>query len=361
MNCLEASFSKDLGSFSLRISFELGEEIAALFGPSGAGKSLTLKILAGLDRPKEGRIVLNGRVLYDSASSVFVKACQRRIGLVFQELALFPHMTALENVAYGLKGPNKWKIARQWLDRVKLEGLYDRMPNQLSGGQRQRVALARALAPKPDLLLLDEPFSALDGPMRRALRRELKKLSLESQTPTIYVTHDIEDVCSLASRVFLIRDGKTLASIDVDKLWDPHAQESIWHSLGWGTLIHGKIEEDGGSLYFKWDKGRLKVSCSRHLIGEASVFIHPNHVKLLYPDVPVDPELEANVIEGKIIEKIEINGSVRLYIKGSGIEWHAEYPGDSYLMLEIKEGQNVLFSIAPSKISLLTPCFNSVS
>lgn len=361
MNCLEARFSKNLSGFSLNVSIELGEEIAALFGPSGAGKSLTLRILAGLDRPKEGKIVLNGRILYDSASSVFVKACQRRVGLVFQELALFPHMTALENVAYGIKGPNKWEIAKQWLDKVKLEGLYDRMPNQLSGGQRQRVALARALAPKPDLLLLDEPFSALDGPMRRALRRELKRLSLESRTPTLYVTHDIEDVCSLASKVFLIRDGTTLATIDVSKLWNPDTQESIWHSLGWGTLVRGKITEEDGNLYFKWDKGRLKVSCSRNLVGKASVFIHPNHVKLLYPDVPVAPELEANIMEGKVIEKIAINGSVRLYIKSSGIEWHAEYPGDSYSTLEIKDGQDVLFSIEPSKISVLSPCDNSVN
>jgi len=354
-DCLEANFSKMLGNFHLDVSLHLGEEIGVLFGPSGAGKSQTLNVLAGLVKPDRGKINLRRRILYDSASSTFLKPAARKIGLVFQELALFPHLSAIENVAYGLKGPNKWRLAKKWLDKMRLEGLYERMPHQLSGGQKQRVALARALAPKPDLLLLDEPFSALEGPMRRALRRELKNLFLEIRIPILYVTHDVEDVCSLATKVFLIRDGSITAAIDANKLWDPQCQENVWHSLGWGTLVQGEIITEEGNHWLSWPGGKLKLlQPTGPAKGKVTVFIPPDHVKLLYPDLPVDPELRPNVMEGKIIERIEMNHLVRLYIHSAGIEWHTEHPKDSYSTLNLHEGQNVSFSIKPSMIYVLT-------
>lgn len=354
-DCLEATFFKRLGNFSLDVSLRLKEEIGVLFGPSGAGKSQTLKILAGIVKPDKGRISLMDRLLFDSSSSVFIRAAKRKIGLVFQELALFPHLTVLENVAYGLKGPNRWHLAKSWLDAMRLEGFYDRMPDQLSGGQRQRVALARALAPKPDLLLLDEPFSALEGPLRRALRRELKKLFERVKTPILYVTHDIEDVCSLANRVFIMRDGSIMADLEASKLWDPLSQANIWHSLGWGTLIRGEIAIDDGYHWFTWQKGRLRLSPSKELTaGKATVFIPPDQIKLIYPNLPVDHELQPNTQEGTIVEKMEINGSVRLYIFGADVEWHAEYSKDSYLTLNLREGHPIFFSIKPSSITVLT-------
>lgn len=350
---LNARFFKRLGTFELDVKLELGREIGVVFGPSGAGKSQTLRMLAGLSKPDEGYIRLNGRTLADASKKISVPPKDRRIGLVFQELSLFPHLTALGNVAYGLKGRDRLEVATEWLRRVRLDGLSHRYPHQLSGGQRQRIALARALAPKPDLLLLDEPFSALDGPMRRALRRELKSLFRDTKTPIIYVTHSIEDVCSLANRVFFIRDGELATSIPLQSLWDPHVQGSIWHSLGWGTLIRGVIEERGGLCWLLWDGGRLALQPPVRVEGNVTAFVAPHHVKLLYPDLPVDPELEDNVMEGVVTERVVLGGTTRLFVHACNIQWQVEFLNESYATMDLSEGQRVRMSIKPGCICVL--------
>jgi len=156
------------------------------------------------------------------------------------------------------------------------------------------------LHPSPIFCYLMSPLARWKDPMRRALRRELKNLFLEIKIPTLYVTHDVEDVCSLATKVFLIRDGSITATIDANKLWDPQSQENVWHSLGWGTLIQGEIITEEGNHWFRWPEGKLKLlQPTSPARGKATVFIPPEHIKLLYPDLPVDPELKPNVMEGK--------------------------------------------------------------
>lgn len=357
---LDARFLKKLGSFRLDVALTLGEEIGVIFGPSGAGKSQTLRVLAGLSKPDEGYIKLNGRILADASKKISLPPKERRIGLVFQELSLFPHLTALENVAYGLKCSDRLEVAMEWLHMVRLDELSDRYPRQLSGGQRQRVALARALAPGPDLLLLDEPFNALDGPVRRALRRELKGLFNETKTPIIYVTHDIEDVCSMADRVFFIRDGELVTSIPVQSLWDPSVQGSTWHSLGWGTLIHGVIEERNGLYWIVWDGGRLALRPPVRVEGDVTAFVAPHHVKLLYPDLPVDPELEDNVMEGVVAERVVLGGTTRLFVRACNLQWQVEFLNGSYATIELSEGQRVRMAVKPGCIYILrsvpNPC-----
>jgi len=356
---LNARFLKKLGSFRLDVTLTLGTEIGVIFGPSGAGKSQTLRALAGLSKPDEGYIKLNGRILADASKKISVPPKDRRIGLVFQELSLFPHLTALENVAYGLKCSDRLEVAAEWLHMVRLDGLSDRYPHQLSGGQRQRVALARALAPEPDLLLLDEPFNALDGPVRRALRRELKWLFNKTKTPIIYVTHDIEDVCSMADRVFFIRDGELAASISVQSLWDPSVQGAIWHSLGWGTLIHGVIEERSGLCWIVWDGGRLALRPTVRVEGDVTAFVAPHHVKLLYPNLSVDPELEDNVIEGVVAERVVLGGTTRLFVRACNLQWQVEFLNESYATMELSEGQRVRMAVRPGCIYVLGSASNS--
>lgn len=202
---LDARFAHRLDSFRLDVSLEMGPEIGILFGPSGAGKSQTLRVLAGLTRPEEGSIRLNGRDLADLPPGM------RKIGLVFQELALFPHLSVVENVAYGLKGPDRLKKARHWLSQVRLDGFEKRLPHQLSGGQRQRVALARALVLEPELLLLDEPLAAVDMRARGAMRKELRSQIRSAGIPCIVVTHALRDVLELADRICLLEEGKVVA------------------------------------------------------------------------------------------------------------------------------------------------------
>lgn len=201
--------------FSLELAFRSDSSRVVLFGPSGSGKSLTLRAIAGLMRPDAGHIGVRGRTLFDDFRGVDVPARERRIGYVFQDYALFPHLTVAQNVAFGLtpglRQPSRRKVpeaAQRWLDAFELDGLANRYPAQISGGQQQRVALARALAPQPELLLLDEPFAALDPPLRGRLRDELVALQSRLDVQMLVITHDPADVEALGQHVLEIRDGR---------------------------------------------------------------------------------------------------------------------------------------------------------
>ena len=189
----------------LDAAFEVAPGISVLFGPSGSGKSTCLSVIAGLLRPERGRIALGDDVLTDTRQRLHVPPHRRRVGLVFQSLALFPHMTVIQNVAYGARDASR---ALGWLERVKVGHLADRRPATLSGGEAQRVGLARALASEPRVLLLDEPFSALDYELRRSLGSDLVELVQELEIPTLLVTHDREDAAALGERVILLSRGR---------------------------------------------------------------------------------------------------------------------------------------------------------
>lgn len=201
--------------FSLDVAFSSASKRIALFGPSGAGKSLTLRAVAGLLRPDAGRIEVNGRVLFDSDARVSVAPQARRVAYLFQDYALFPHLTVAQNIAFGSRGgwlnPPRRAVsaeARRWVDAFELGAIVGSYPHEISGGQKQRVALARALMLKPEILLLDEPFSALDSQLRGKMRQELNTLQRQLDVPMLLITHDPADVEALADEVFEVRDGK---------------------------------------------------------------------------------------------------------------------------------------------------------
>jgi molybdate transport system ATP-binding protein len=201
--------------FNLEVSFASDQDIVVLFGPSGAGKSLTLQAIAGLMTPDAGRIVVGERVLFDSSRHIAIPARHRDIGYVFQDYALFPHLTVAMNVAFGLHRTWPWHLAQpdrrrleEVLDVLELAPMRDSLPRDLSGGQRQRVALARALIRRPKLLLLDEPFSALDAPLRDRTRQELLRLQERFKLPVVLITHDPEDVAALAQTVVVYDSGR---------------------------------------------------------------------------------------------------------------------------------------------------------
>ena len=216
---------RTLGDFALRVAFDAAPGITALFGPSGAGKTLTLRSIAGLTRPDAGRIVVSGRTLFDAATGVDLAPRERRVGYVFQQYALFPHLTLGENVAYGVHHlPKRARAERvaALLALVGLAGLAPRRPAELSGGQQQRAALARALAPAPDVLLLDEPFAAVDLRARRRLRAELRRIQQTTGTPMLLVTHDLGEVRQLSdSLVVLDRGAVVRAGRTAEVLADP--------------------------------------------------------------------------------------------------------------------------------------------
>jgi molybdate transport system ATP-binding protein len=196
-------------------------EILALIGPSGSGKSTALRSIAGLYAPSRGRIICNGAIWLDRNAGINLPARVRRVGMVFQSYALFPHLTAAENVSEALSdlpAEARRDRARALLARVHLDGFEDRRPAELSGGEQQRVAVARALARRPNVLLLDEPFSAVDRVTRRGLRRELAELRRELPMPVILVTHDLDDVVRLADRICVMRRGQILQTGPVEQV-----------------------------------------------------------------------------------------------------------------------------------------------
>jgi iron(III) transport system ATP-binding protein len=195
-------------------------EIHALTGESGSGNSTLLRIIAGFERSSAGSIVLNGKTLFDIHSGVSIPAEKRNIGLVFQDHALFPHLTVAENIAYGLKKKMRTERVTRMLDLVHLAPYANHYPHRISGGQAQRVALARALAPQPELLLMDEPFNSLDRRLKRSLLPEIRRIIKAANVPALVVSHDRDEVYSLAERISIIREGSILQSGKPEELYE---------------------------------------------------------------------------------------------------------------------------------------------
>ena len=202
---------KRLGDFHLRVSFTAEEETLALLGASGCGKSVTLRCIAGILTPDRGRITLGDRVLFDSEAGIDLRPQQRQVGYLFQQYALFPNMTASQNIrcAVPAKGAERDRLTAEYLRSFRLEGLEHHYPAQLSGGQQQRVALARILASRPQAILLDEPFSALDGYLKWNLETELTDLLAGFPGPILWVSHDPEECCRNCCRVCVLEAGRT--------------------------------------------------------------------------------------------------------------------------------------------------------
>ena len=207
---LEVQIYKKLAEFDLDISFQVNDNILGLMGASGSGKSMTLKCIAGIEMPDQGRIVLNGCVLFDSEKKINVPIQKRNVGYMFQSYALFPNMNVYENISVGLRA-RKVKdvdiVVQKVMQQFRIFELASRYPKQLSGGQRQRVALARLMAYEPDVLLLDEPFSALDEDLKEDLLRELKS-ELQISKPVVFVSHNKEEVNELCDFKYKIKLGE---------------------------------------------------------------------------------------------------------------------------------------------------------
>lgn len=270
------------------VNFAVGQEIMAILGPSGCGKTMTLKCIAGLMTPDQGKIVLNEQVLFDSQQRINLPTRERNIGFLFQNYALFPHLTVYENIAFGIRQlpvAQKNERVQQLLDKMRLDRFGHRYPVELSGGQQQRVALARAMAPEPEVLLLDEPFSALDTQVKERLEAELLEIQSEFQGHVLFVTHNLAEAYRLSSKMAVYETGGLLQWGERHTIIERPANKTVARLTGMENIFDGIVTGiEGSRVYISLGAGHLSLypdNPSRLAVNqEISVAIRPEYIKL---------------------------------------------------------------------------------
>jgi molybdate transport system ATP-binding protein len=304
---LEVTFQKRLPGFALDVAFTTDKELAVLFGPSGAGKSLTLQAIAGTVTPDAGRILLDGQPLYDSSKRHHLPPQQRRVGYVPQHYALFPHLTVAENIAFGLgRLPQRMRTQRvaELLELFRMQGFERSMPRQLSGGQQQRVALARALAVQPRLLLLDEPFAALDGVLRETLRQELLQVYARWRITVLLVTHDLADVFALGQRVFVYDRGQIIQQGTRDEVFFRPNSRRVAEFVHTRNIVPAVVEHvEAETLWVRW-QGYTIATTSQPLEPGTPVYlcIRPAQVLIVRPE-RLTSRRRDNLLCGDIVQE----------------------------------------------------------
>jgi len=367
---LEVAIRKSLPGFTLDVEWSAGDGVAALFGPSGAGKTLTLQCLAGLVRPDAGRIVVDGQVLFDSVAGIDVPPQRRRVGYVFQGYALFPHLTVRGNVGFGLRDRTERRRREdEVLARLGLEAFAERYPRELSGGQRQRVALGRALATDPALLLLDEPLSALDLPLRQALRDELRGILTGWGTAAVLVTHDLAEAYRLGDRIVVYEEGHVIqAAPRAELLWQPSSR-SVARIMGLRNLVQGvTLKATADRIQFRWRGQVLEAvnSPTRSYLPAPDTplafFIRPEYVRLIRKDRDrVDGAHHMNLMSGTVVREVDLGASWTLFLRldepgtpaQGDYDLELEVPRLVYEILEIDRDRHWQFSLHRGAIHVL--------
>lgn len=314
VNKIEKAFEKG-NPVVKKASFQVGrDEIFALLGPSGCGKTTTLRLIAGFETPDRGEVYLNNQLL--SSPDKHVAPQKRGIGFVFQDYALFPHMSALDNVAFGLKDLPRHKrkvFAEEVLCRTGMGDFKDRSPSDLSGGQQQRVALARAIAPEPELILLDEPFSNLDAMLRTTTRKEVRSIIKKARMSAVLVTHDQEEALSFADRVAVMNEGKIEQIGTPEEVYYKPKTKFVAQFLGKTNLFEVDVEN---SDFIHTNLGHVRLNCRAQ--GHVTCSIRPEHLTIEKPNGETD-ESRLGIIAAR-------------EFKGHDITYHVEYGGDRYIV-----------------------------
>lgn len=291
--------------------------LVTLLGPSGCGKTTLLRMLAGLESPSKGNIYIKGKRINDTPIH------KRNLGMIFQNYALFPHKSIFDNVAFGLKYRNVSKSAikekvEKALETVRLPGVGNRMPSQLSGGQQQRIALARAIVIEPDVLLMDEPLSALDENLREDMRREIDNLQQELGVTTIFVTHDQREALSMSDKVVVMKDGFIQQQGTPEDVYNNPFNHFVADFLGHSNFMNSVVKEKAGDflkITLEDNTECLAVPAGEFNIGDkAELVIRAQKFELGYKDEYV-PEQGTNVFFGKIIDRSYMGGEVSYFIE----------------------------------------------
>ena len=356
---------KRVGNFELQPRFEAANEFVVLFGPSGCGKSLTLQAVAGLLTPDRGRIDLpGGRPAFDAAAQVNLPPQERNVGYVVQELALFPHLSARENIEFAI---HRWPAAERrarvgyLVSLLGLEGLEERRPRQLSGGQQQRVALARAIAAEPSLLLLDEPFSALDTPLRTLLRRELASLRRRLDLTALLVTHDLGEAYALGDRIVVFDDGRVLQHGTRESVFRRPTSRRVAELVEMRNIVPGEVvayAEGVAVVRTPWFTTRVRDP-EAPVRGQVYVCIRPEHIIVLREGREAR-ETGDTVIETEIIEEVASGNTYRLYMRatpdaelGEPYVFEVDVPAHPYDVLGIASRRDWRITLSSEHLALV--------
>ncbi len=362
---IEIHIEKNLGNFSLNLSLSLQEGMTVLFGPSGSGKTLTLHTIAGLVEPDSGLIRVNGVVYFDKKDGVNLPIHRRRVGYVFQESSLFPHMTVFENIAYGISGlplAERKRKVNHMIERMRLGGLEKNFPHQISGGQKQRTALARALATSPLLLLLDEPFASLDHPVREKLRLDLLRIGKEDRTPLIFVTHDVEEAFVLSEELVVLDQGRVEQTGNKEDIFYRPQTHKVAKFLGVKNIFRGRItevhaeeevltvwvEEKGFQVFIPYREGAA--------VGDWVRFcIRPEEIMILRAERPIGKTLRVNIFTGQIVRIVEKGAEHTLFFRHSQDDYDFEISMSNlaYRKLCIRENDRVTVALKWESIWLI--------
>lgn len=333
--------SKRFGTFDALNGVDLEihpGELVALLGPSGSGKTTLLRVIAGLEQPDSGRILFNNQ------DTTHARVQEREVGFVFQHYALFRHMTIFENVAFGLRvrpratRPGEAEIKERvmaLLKLVQLDWLADRYPHQLSGGQRQRIALARALAIEPKVLLLDEPFGALDAKVRKELRRWLRRLHDEINLTSVFVTHDQEEALEVADRVVVVNHGKIEQVGTPEEVYDHPATPFVYQFLGNVNLFEGRVHQGVADV----GGGRIVTPEHDDVVDTAgTAYVRPHDIEIA--DGPA-----GGAVEATLNHAVKIGSVVRLELarRDNGRLVEVEVPRERFEHLKVETGNVVYF------------------
>ncbi|MEK7848307.1 MAG: ABC transporter ATP-binding protein [Chloroflexota bacterium] len=360
---LTLDFRKRIGDFRLEVSLQVGEEVMVLFGPSGAGKSSILHCLAGLMDPDEGRIAVNGEVLFEASGGRIRRNLppqQRRIGYVFQGYALFPHMTVTQNVAYGLRGRGDvGGRVRSVLKAMRLEDLADRYPQQLSGGQQQRVAIARAVVMEPRVLMLDEPFSALDTMVRERLQQELLLLWERWHLPILYVTHQLGDAFAMGHRIAVLNDGHIeQVGLKEDILSYPRSR-AVARFTGTKNIFDARVASTNPEeTLLEWEGRTIVAPPAPAAPGSPVTFcIRPEQVMLVRGG-EADNRKE-NLFQGEVVKEVSRGATISLFVRlddgrgGRDYDLEVALPSHAYSRFRLDIQKRVSVSLKKEAVHLL--------